>query len=118
MYGPMMFFGFLIPLVVVALVVYGVWELARSRDVGIAAQGAVAGSASARSILDERFARGDLDAEEYVQRRALLDGTLPSPPPGTVSGSHGADAGVVTSGEMVDAAGGAGSDPGETGPVD
>ncbi len=27
----------------------------------------------ARRILDERFARGEIDAEEYVQRRDLLD---------------------------------------------
>jgi putative membrane protein len=84
MFGPGAFiFGVLIPLVVVALVIFGVWELARSRERTLA-DGAVVGgyavSGTARSILDERFARGDVDTEEYVRRRALLDGTVPSPP--------------------------------------
>ncbi len=84
MFGPGAFiFGVFIPLVVVALVIYGVWELARSRERNVAETAAVGGyavSGTARSILDERFARGDVDAEEYVRRRALLDGTVPSPP--------------------------------------
>ncbi len=29
---------------------------------------------AARRVLDERFARGELDAEEYQRRRTLLDG--------------------------------------------
>ncbi|UDY34888.1 SHOCT domain-containing protein [Dermatobacter hominis] len=90
MFAPGVFiFGVLIPLAVVALIAYGVWELARSRQepavVGGVASGPVA-SASARTILDERFARGEVDADEYVRRRALLDGTVPSPPvDGTLS---------------------------------
>lgn len=76
-------FGVLLPVLAVALVCYGVWELVRSggpSPTGSAAAGSVPLSGSARSILDERFARGELDAEEYVSRRALLDGTVPSPP--------------------------------------
>jgi len=86
MFGPGAFiFGVVIPVAVVALVAYGVWELARSRGPQPAVDGAgVTGgstaSGTARSILDERFARGEVDAEEYVRRRALLDGTVPSPP--------------------------------------
>lgn len=78
------FFGVLLPLAAVALVAFGIWELVRSGRSDVA--GASAGGApvplsgSARSILDERFARGELDADEYVSRRALLDGTVPSPP--------------------------------------
>jgi hypothetical protein len=91
MFAPGMFiFGVLIPLAVVALIAYGVWELARSRDdqvaPAVAGTGPVA-SAGARTILDERFARGEVDVDEYVRRRALLDGTVPSPP---------VDAAVVT----------------------
>lgn len=80
-------FGVLIPLAILVLVAYGFWELGRSRIAGAGdgAPGAVVGggaavSGPARSILDERFARGDIDADEYVRRRALLDGTVPSPP--------------------------------------
>jgi len=76
-------FGVLLPVSAVALVGYGVWELFRSggpSPAGSAAAGSVPMSGSARSILDERFARGELDAEEYVSRRSLLDGTVPSPP--------------------------------------
>jgi putative membrane protein len=29
----------------------------------------------ARAILDMRFARGEIDAEDYQQRRSVLDGT-------------------------------------------
>ncbi len=66
-------FGILIPLAVLALIAYGIWELARSRST---AEPAAAGaSPGARALLDERFARGEIDAEEYVQRRTLLDGT-------------------------------------------
>jgi putative membrane protein len=73
-------FGLLIPLAIIALVAYGIWELSRSRTTTPAT---AAPSGSARAVLDERFARGDIDAEEYVQRRALLDGTAvvtPGPP--------------------------------------
>ncbi|MEO3939036.1 SHOCT domain-containing protein [Dermatophilaceae bacterium Soc4.6] len=41
---------------------------------------------SAENVLDDRFARGEIDAEEYQARRALLNATaalttpLPSPP--------------------------------------
>lgn len=77
------FFGMIIPLAAVALVVYGFWELSRSRNGDRSTAGGVGeemSTGSARLILDERFARGELDADEYVQRRALLDGTVPSPP--------------------------------------
>lgn len=83
-----MLFGMLIPLAVLVLVAYGFWELGRSRvepagadgALGVGSSGGGVAASSARSILDERFARGELDAEEYVRRRALLDGTVPSPP--------------------------------------
>lgn len=34
--------------------------------------GAASPSSSARRILDERFARGEIDAEEYAERRSRL----------------------------------------------
>ena len=83
MFGPGTFiFGVVIPLSVVALAAAEIWELIRSRDTAPAMAGAAgpAASASARTILDERFARGEVDVDEYVRRRALLDGSVPSPP--------------------------------------
>ena len=107
--------GFLLPLTIVALVAYGVFELVRSREapIGAPAGGATPGwtppptSSSALAILDERFARGELDAEEYVQRRSLL---MPSPVAGTPVPSTAAtvppapDAGDETDAAVVDAA--------------
>ena len=116
MFGPGMFiFGVLIPIAVVALTAYGVWELARSRESQPAVVAGGAGlpaSASARSILDERFARGEVDVNEYVQRRALLDGTgRPRPPaaggaraPGGRVGAGPASAGPTGEVDATDAA--------------
>ena len=102
--------GFLLPMAIVALVAYGVFELIRSRDESPAA--AVAGSpnwvpaatvsTSALTILDERFARGELDAEEYVQRRSLLVPPAapvwsPEPAVAAPAGSPGVDADAVAS---------------------
>lgn len=64
--------GVLLPLAIAVLVAYGVFELLRSREVAPAAGSAAAAPAPALAILDERFARGEIDAEEYVQRRSLL----------------------------------------------
>lgn len=79
--------GFLLPVAIVALVAYGVFELVRARSIDAAVPvaagpgGASAGpSSTALGILDERFARGEIDAEEYVQRRTLLaPGASPAP---------------------------------------
>lgn len=70
--------GFLLPVAIVGLVVYGVVELLRARTVeaAVATAGPTAVPAgptsTALGILDERFARGEIDAEDYVQRRNLL----------------------------------------------
>ncbi len=77
-WGPgALLFGVLIPLAIIGLVAYGIWELARSRDTAVVGLGGgVASPASA--ILDERFARGEIDAEDYVARRNLLVGPTTS----------------------------------------
>ena len=52
-----------------------VWGLSRRSSTPVT--GPVAPTAivsPARSILDERFARGEIDEEEYRRRRMLLDG--------------------------------------------
>ena len=41
----------------------------------------------ARAILDERLARGEIDAEEYRRLREVLDGGPSRSPAGTGSGS-------------------------------
>lgn len=104
-------FAILIPLAIVALIAYGIWELSRSRAIapatGVAAPAA---AGSARAVLDDRFARGEIDAEEYVQRRALLDGTplvtpappvaAPPAPPGTAPAGSAVVDEVVATGEQ------------------
>lgn len=52
----------------IALVVY----FARRPDDRIERRGPGGDAADADRILDERFARGDIDAEEYTRRRNLL----------------------------------------------
>jgi putative membrane protein len=81
-------FGLLVPLAIVCLVAYAVWELTRSREAAAPDGPApfVPGappSAPALAVLDERFARGEIDAEEYVHRRNLMvyGSPQPSAPP-------------------------------------
>ena len=97
------FLGFLLPLVVIALVVYGIYERYRSRSTA-PVPSVAAGAASARVVLDERFARGEIDAEEYVQRRTLLDGSPVVTPAGPPSEPPTAAAPVATAEVSPDAA--------------
>jgi putative membrane protein len=46
-----------------ALIVFGVWAVRRFTD---------RSSGSARHILEERFARGEIDADEFQRQRDLL----------------------------------------------
>jgi putative membrane protein len=62
-------------LVVVVVVVWAVTRSSRPTDTG-QAPGV---PPSARDLLDEGLARGEMDVEEYHRRRAALD----QPPPGT-----------------------------------
>ncbi len=56
-------------LVLIGLVLLGylAYRLAQNRGTG-----SPAGPSSARQILDERYARGEIDDQEYRQRRAEL----------------------------------------------
>ena len=77
--------GFLLPIAIVALVAYGVFELIRSREASPAPAAAAGGpsgpppvmSSSALSILDERFARGefcvDVDDRDFTDDLAALE---------------------------------------------
>lgn len=67
-YGIGMMFGPVLWLIVLGLVVVGVIWLVRQLD-GHAPQ---KGSSDALAELDMRFARGDIDAEEYAARKKLL----------------------------------------------
>ena len=72
------FLGLLFVVIILALVVWALVLLTRHvnhRDLGYPGQGtaaAVAGNSVALKILDERFARGDIDVDEFTQRRDLL----------------------------------------------
>lgn len=68
-------FGLLFALAVIAIVVWAVVTL--TLQWGAHRHPAVVGPAaapdpSAQRILDERFARGEIDAEEFTRRRELL----------------------------------------------
>jgi hypothetical protein len=82
---PAVVVGLLLPLAIVGLVAYGVAELVRAGsdrstdgeagpvETGTSSVPVVVPTTSpAVTILDERFARGEIDTEDYVQRRELL----------------------------------------------
>ncbi len=74
-----------VPAVIVALIAYGTVVLWRHRVVP-AGGGPNPAAPHAQHILDERFARGEIDADIYVRQSELLratrDGTpFVSPPP-------------------------------------
>lgn len=70
--GSMMGFFWVWPLLVlVGLVLLGYLVFRLVRGGGTAA-GSSSGDSSARRILDERYARGDIDEQEYRRRREGL----------------------------------------------
>ncbi len=76
---PFMLFMLLVTLLFIAAIVAGVWLLVRAvRDGGgdprgdPARRGSDGGGSRALSILEERCARGEIDKEEFVQRRRAL----------------------------------------------
>lgn len=72
----MMVLGFLFFILVVGAVVAGVIYLIRgfSKPTDSASAGQSGASGSARKMLDERYARGDIDEAEYEERRRNLNG--------------------------------------------
>lgn len=57
---------------VVALVVVGVVALLRRGRTTVVSDSRVTPAPTAESVLDERFARGEIDAQEYQTRRTAL----------------------------------------------
>jgi putative membrane protein len=70
------FLGSLISLAFWVLVVVAIVHLVRSRP---PAPGAP--MSSALRILEDRYARGEIGREEFLERRAVLMGGVPPPPP-------------------------------------
>jgi putative membrane protein len=68
-------FGWVFMLLLVIVVVALVVGLLRDVFIGMRGHHATprASGSSARAILDERYARGEIDADEYKRRRADLD---------------------------------------------
>jgi putative membrane protein len=67
-YGPGMMFGPVLWLIVLGLIVAGVVWFVRRMD----GQSPDGNASSALAELDMRFARGDIDAEDYAARKKLL----------------------------------------------
>jgi putative membrane protein len=73
--GIQMFLMGIVPLLIIGLVVWLVIEATRRGDGRVLASPgpqSVPPLFDARSTLDERYARGEIDREEYLQRRADL----------------------------------------------
>jgi putative membrane protein len=60
-------------LLFVVLVVAGIWLLVRAINGGSFGASTTSGS-SAQTILEERFARGEIDRDEFEERRRTLGG--------------------------------------------
>ena len=69
-YGPGMMFGPVLWLIVLGLIVAGVIWFVRRMD----GQSPDGNASSALAELDMRFARGEVDAEDYAARKKLLAG--------------------------------------------
>lgn len=72
---PMAMFGFLFIIALVALVV---WAARTSGPAARPMAPSVAPRSSALDILEERYARGEIDHDDFQQRRAALAGSGPT----------------------------------------
>ncbi len=63
----MMFFGWLFMVALVALIGWAIWSATRRPEPTGGHEG------RARQLLDERYARGEIDRDEYLERSADLD---------------------------------------------
>ncbi|MFZ4515334.1 MAG: SHOCT domain-containing protein [Acidimicrobiia bacterium] len=63
----------LLALVALGVVVWAVIYLTRTRTRALATATSQASGPSARAILDERYARGEIDTPDYEERRAKLE---------------------------------------------
>lgn len=70
--GLMMIPMILSSLIFVAVVIGGLWLLVRAIT-GRSPRSSVASHSSALTILEERFARGEIDATEFRERRETLE---------------------------------------------
>ena len=65
------------PLLFLAVLVVGVWLIVqavrRGRSSGEAPTSRASSASAARGILEERFARGEIDRDEFEERRRTLD---------------------------------------------
>ena len=75
------FIGSLLSFAFWVLVIVAVIHLVRSRP---PAEGAP--MSSALRILEDRYARGEISREEFIERRAVLRGQAPPPPPASPAG--------------------------------
>lgn len=69
----MMQFGWIVPLIVVALVAWALIALVRARIGGQDTGADAASSGPALQVLRERFARGELDEETFRRLRKELE---------------------------------------------
>ena len=114
---PAVVVGLILPLAIVGLVAYGIAELVRAGSdqpadgeagpvgTSTSAVPVVSTTSPAVTILDERFARGEIDTEDYVQRRELLLASVGTEVPRSEGGSD------PTPTELSDAAPTAMADP-------
>lgn len=71
MMNGMMWFGAIFWLLLAALLIVGIVVLIRT--LGEPSRGRRGATTSAVQILEERFARGEIDMEEFEERRRALD---------------------------------------------
>ncbi len=70
--GAIVFFVF--AAVVLGALAWAIITILRQKDQQVKTGASLAGGVDARRILDERFARGEIEPDDYRARRDLLDG--------------------------------------------